>query len=581
MALESQSVATDATADPAHNVTAPAKKRSPRLAIVVIVICMIAIVALRFTADSLDFAIVNILTLVLAFIALMAGIVHVLRRRDLPVIVRCSPALLLIVIGGIGSRVLKVQRVNGRLVPQLTFRWTPKPDQLLALPVIKSAPHRVDLTTQTAHDFPGFLGPQRNLHIDDVRLDRDWQNHPPRLLWRRPIGAAWSSFAVVNGFAVTMEQRGPHELVTCYEVTTGKPRWSHAIAARHETVLGGVGPRCTPTLHAGRVYALGATGIVRCLDGATGHLLWSDNVLSHYDITPKEDLKAVAWGRSASPLIVDDMVVVPFGGPQGGPYVSLAAYDAATGQLLWQNGDRQVSYSSPVRSTLCGRRQIVIVNEDSVSGHAVDEGTPLWSFPWPGGSASNASVSQAVVLADDRVLLSKGYGGGAMLLKLTRGEDHRISCSVLWKNSRVLKTKFTNVVVNNDFIYGLSDGILECVDLTTGRSNWKDRRQANFGHGQILMVGDVLLVQAESGEVVMVDPQPDAYHELGRFEALTDQTWNNLCLYGPYLLVRNTSEAACYELALADTAEEGSADQNSTTRTATIQTGIAESGAND
>ena len=581
MELESQSAASDAAADPSNNVTAPAKKRSPRLAIVVIVICMSAIVALRFAADSLDFAIVNVVTLVLAFIALMVGVVHVLRRRDLPVIVRWLPALLLIAIAVIGSRVLKVQRVNGRLVPQLTFRWTPRPDQLLALPVIKSAPHRVDLTTQTAHDFPGFLGPQRNLHIDDVRLDRDWQNHPPQLLWRRPIGAAWSSFAVVNGFAVTMEQRGPHELVTCYEVTTGKPRWSHAIEARHETVLGGVGPRCTPTLHAGKVYALGATGIVRCLDGATGSLLWTDNILSHYNVTPEEDLKAVAWGRSASPLIVDDMVVVPFGGPRGGPYASLAAYDAGSGHLLWQNGDRQVAYSSPVLSTLCGIRQIVIVNEDNVSGHAVDEGTPLWSFPWPGGSASSASVSQAVVLADDRVLLSKGYGGGAMLLKLTRGENQQIACSVLWKNPRVLKTKFTNVVVNNDFVYGLSDGILECVDLTTGQSKWKDRRQANLGHGQILMVGDVLLVQAESGEVVMVDPQPDAYHELGRFEALTDQTWNNLCLYGPYLLVRNASEAACYELALADTAEEVDTDRNSTTSTATIQTGIAESGAND
>ena len=86
----------------------------------------------------------------------------------------------------------------------------------------------------------------------------------------RPIGAGWSGFAAVNGFAVTMEQRGPDELVTCYTIATGEVQWAHALTARHGTIMGGVGPRATPTIHAGRVYALGATGVLRCLDGATG-----------------------------------------------------------------------------------------------------------------------------------------------------------------------------------------------------------------------------------------------------------------------------------------------------------------------
>ncbi len=130
-----------------------------------------------------------------------------------------------------------------------------------------------------------------------VRLARDWQARPPRLVWRHEIGAGWATFAAVNGFALTMEQRGDEELVTCYEVATGTLRWFHALPSRHQTVMGGVGPRATPTIRDGRVYALGATGILRCLDGATGQPVWTEDLLARIGITPDEDLSGIAWGR--------------------------------------------------------------------------------------------------------------------------------------------------------------------------------------------------------------------------------------------------------------------------------------------
>ena len=130
-----------------------------------------------------------------------------------------------------------------------------------------------------------------------------------------------------------MEQRGDEELVTCYELATGTPRWFHAVPARYQTVLGGVGPRATPTIYEGRVYALGATGVLRCLDGATGRPVWSEDLLARIGVTPQEDPDAIAWGRANSPLFVDDLVVVPLGGPVKGPWVSLAAFDKTTGRL--------------------------------------------------------------------------------------------------------------------------------------------------------------------------------------------------------------------------------------------------------
>jgi outer membrane protein assembly factor BamB len=342
-----------------------------------------------------------------------------------------------------------------------------------------------------------------------------------------------------------MEQRGEKELVTCYEVSTGRLKWWHAKTGRHDTILGGAGPRSTPTIDGGRVYALGATGILRCLDGTDGSEIWSDNLLARIGVTPAEEMKAVAWGRSASPLVVDELVVVPLGGPLGGPYASLVAFDKQTGELAWTGGDHQVAYASPSLAMIDGVRQILIVNQDYVSGHLPETGEVLWQYPWPGESNANANVSQAVPLLNDHIWLSKGYSGGAMVLQLSRGEDEDWKIAKLWSNEKILNTKLANVVVHDRYVYGLSDGILECADLWAGIRQWKGGR---YGHGQILGVGDLLLVQAQSGYVTLAEATPTGHNELGTFAALEGKTWNNPCLYDHYLLVRNAEEAACYEL---------------------------------
>jgi outer membrane protein assembly factor BamB len=465
----------------------------------------------------------------------------------------CSRRLWWSVAGALGLALLavlacvRIEQVSGDLVPQFAFRWQRRADQRLARPV--TAGQAVDLRTTTPEDFPQFLGPRRDARLTGLRLRRDWQTHPPRLVWRREIGAGWSTLVAVNGFVVTLEQRGEEELVTCYELATGRPRWFHAIAARHQTVLGGIGPRSTPTIDRGRVVALGATGVLRCLDGASGQPIWVEDLLARIGVSVEEDQRAIQWGRAHSPLIVDDLVVVPLGGPLSGPAISLAAFDRASGRLVWQGGDSQASYSSPVLATLAGRRQIVIVNEADVSGHAPATGRTLWKHPWPGSSQADASVSQAVPLPPDRVLLSKGYLGGAKLLQLSAAADGSCRVAEVWANRRVLRTKFSNVVVRDDYVYGLSDGILECVELASGQRVWKGGR---YGQGQILGVDDLLVVQAESGDVALVEAAPSGHRELGRLAALDGTTWNNPSLYGRYLLVRNAQQAACYELAVED-----------------------------
>jgi outer membrane protein assembly factor BamB len=434
---------------------------------------------------------------------------------------------------------------SGNLVPRLASR-----EHDAASFKGKSSGHKADLTTTTSDDFPQFLGPERSGWIQGPELARDWQTNPPKQLWKRPVGAGWSSFAAVNGFAVTLEQRGKEECVTCYEIETGNPVWIHAIEARHESVLGGIGPRSTPTIYEGRIYALGATGVLQCLDGS-GKLIWSDDLRKRYGISDAEDEEHVMFGHAASPLIVDSLVVVPGGGFQG-KAKNLVAFDRETGQLAWEaenrlpNGEAdQICYASPALTTLAGRRQIIIVNETTVSGHDPATGQRLWSHPWPGQSNGNATASQAVPVGENRVLLTKGYGGGGELIELHSDGKGEMTVTSVWRNPRVLQTKFSNVVVHNGHVFALSEGILESVALETGTRSWKKGR---YGYGQILGVGDLLLALSEEGELHLVELNPKELVELGPIQALSGKTWNTICLYGKRLLVRNGEEAACFEI---------------------------------
>jgi outer membrane protein assembly factor BamB len=196
-------------------------------------------------------------------------------------------------------------------------------------------------------------------------------------------------------------------------------------------------------------------------------------------------------------------------------------------------------------ATLAGRRQILIVNESTASGHDPATGLRIWSHPWPGKSNGNASVSQAVAVGANRVLLSKGYGGGAELIELSPGAGNEQTVATVWKTPRVLQTKFSNVIVRKGYAFALSEGILECVELNSGSRRWKGGR---FGHGQILGVNDLLLALSEEGELHLLELNAKQLVRHGSLPALSGKTWNTLCLYGKRLLVRNGEEAACLEL---------------------------------
>jgi outer membrane protein assembly factor BamB len=443
----------------------------------------------------------------------------------------------------IGAASLRIEGVTGDIYPRVRFRWSPHADQTLGkVQAAEGGP--VDLASTTEHDYPQFLGANRLATLTNVGLAADWSEHKPKELWRQAIGAGWSSFAVVGNFAVTQEQRGDEELITCYEVDTGKPRWAHSTPVRFEETLAGIGPRATPTIHGGKVYALGAMGHLTCLDGATGRQLWQHNIVEDngaVDTTP-------IWGKSCSPLIHENKVIVSAGGPNG---KSLVALDGDSGETVWSAGDDASSYSSPVLMTLSGVPQIVIVNAKSVVAHDPADGRILWRESWPEGALDQVqgepSVSQPIAVGEDRILLSKGYGIGSTLWQVAK-EGDTWSVEPLWRKRLNLKTKFTSPVIRDGHAYALDEGVLECVDLADGEKKWK---RGKYGHGQVLLVDDLLLVQSESGDVALVKADPERFVELARFSAVSGTAWNPPALAGRRLLVRTNEEAACYELPAA------------------------------
>ena len=437
------------------------------------------------------------------------------------------------------------------------LRFAADADQLLA--GIAGESEASDWQT-TPHDYPRFLGNGYWAEVDGVSLETDWEKHPPTEVWRREIGAGWSAFAIVGNYAVTQEQRGDHEIVSCYRVDNGEVVWTHVDEARFDPAdfqggLGGIGPRATPTIHDGKILTQGGTGIVNCLDARTGKVLWS------HDTAAETGASVTTWGKSGSPLVVDDLVVVNVGAPNDeaareGYNSSLVAYDLETGKLRWATGNRQASYASPLVATLAGERQIVIVNEKFITAHRVDDGSVLWEYPWADEGDSNATTTQPIPLAGDRLFLSKGYRVGSSLLKITKNADGKFAAEPLWDPpiKLVMKTKFANAVVRDGYVYGLDDVLLSCIEVETGKVQWKKRRNHEFGHGQIMLIGDAILVLSETGELALVEATPDEYRELSSIQALDseDTTWNTPAFAPPYLLIRNSRQAACYRLPLVE-----------------------------
>jgi outer membrane protein assembly factor BamB len=384
-------------------------------------------------------------------------------------------------------------------------------------------------------EWPGFRGPRRDSVIRGVRIDADWTASRPVELWRRPIGPGWSSFAVDGDRVYTQEQRGEEEVVSCYRLSTGEPVWRHRDPARFYESNGGAGPRGTPTVHDGRVYAMGATGIVNALDATTGAVIWSRNAATD------TGAPMPGWGYTGSPLLVGDAAIVATSG-------RLVSYDIATGNPRWTHTTGGSGYSSPHLVTIDGVAQILLLTGNGATSVAPADGTRLWQHSWDVGTA----IVQPGLAGEHDVLIGLGDamgGQGMRRLAIARGPAGW-TVEERW-TSRGLKPYFNDSVVHEGHAYGFDGNILSSINLADGERTWKGGR---YGNGQMLLLADqdLLLVLSEDGELVLVSATPDTFTEVARVPAIEGKTWNHPVLVGGVLLVRNAQEMAAFRLSLGN-----------------------------
>lgn len=387
-------------------------------------------------------------------------------------------------------------------------------------------------TNEAAHAgrnyWTNFRGPNRDGRYEEMEVLTAWPAQGPPLIWKQPVGIGYASFVVADGRAYTIEQRRGKETAAAYDVGTGREVWTQSWNAEYKDSTGD-GPRSTPTWDDGRLYALGATGELRCLDAKTGAVIWGKNILT------ENQASNLPWAMAASPLVVDDKVIVLPGGTSNN---SVVAYNKMTGAPVWKSQSDRQAYVSPMLVTLAGRRQVLVVSASRVFGLEPGNGSLLWSYSW--GTDMGINVSQPIIVDNNRFFISSGYGKGAALVEVS-GSTAR----TVWENVS-MKNKFNSSVLHQGFVYGLDEGILTCVDVNTGERKWKGGR---YGYGQVILASGHLIVSSDTGDLVLVRATPDQHSEVARFSALQGQTWNYPAIAGGRLLVRNGTQMAAYNIA--------------------------------
>jgi outer membrane protein assembly factor BamB len=432
---------------------------------------------------------------------------------------------------------LRMDGLSGEQDLNLHLRWTPTPEERLAAklpqPAGTTATSRAAALVMEPGDWPGFRGPDRDGVVHGTQISTDWATHPPRLVWKHPVGPAWSSMAIVGNRLFTQEQYRDVEVVSCYDAETGDAVWVHQDQSRFFETLSGAGPRATPMFVDGKLFVMGGSGILNCLDAASGNVIWSRNVAT--------DAKATLpmWGYASSPLVTHGVVIVYGGGQPKG----LVAYRADSGEPAWSVPAGGSSYTSAQLASVDGKDQVLFLSDQGLVSVDPESGAVLWQYDLPAQGAPRAI--QPRMVGPREILIASETDLGTGLLEVS-DQNNQWKVERQWK-SRALKPSFNDLVVQDGFAYGFDGAIFCCIELKSGQRQWKEGR---YGHGQVLLLADqkLLLVASEEGEAVLLEARPDAHHELSKIPAVTGKTWNHPAIAHGRLYVRSDQEMACYEL---------------------------------
>jgi len=348
--------------------------------------------------------------------------------------------------------------------------------------------------------------------------------------WRVSLGNGYSSVSIVDDSAVALFGSDAGEYLAAFDTATGAENWRLRVGDLYRDGQGD-GPRSTPMIDGGRVFALGGSGDFVAADLATGRLLW------RLDLAATYGGRRPRWGYSASAIMVGDQLLIEAGGSDA----AIVALEPDDGTELWRAlGDRP-GYSTPIVAEIHGQRQVIFFTAKRALGIAPNGGDALWSFLWKTSYDVNAATP--IFVAPNKVLIASGYDVGGSLLRIPApGSDAEVEA--VW-HSRSLKNQFSSSVVVGDYIYGFDGSNLVCLDLATGERLWRAR---GFSHGSLLYADGHLVVLGEHGALALVRAAPGEYQEIARQQVFDSKTWTPPSLSRHTLYVRDEHELVALEL---------------------------------
>ena len=396
----------------------------------------------------------------------------------------------------------------------------------------------------TAHDWPQFLGPNRDGVVTETGLNWDWKAKPPKVLWKVPLGSAFSSAAVVGNRLFTMAKNGAMDGVVCLDADTGKTLWTFDFVPSYlDQQKQGAGPRATPTHDNGKIYCLFARGELLCLD-VHGKKLWDAHTFN--DVGSKSnEAEFRYWGVSLSPIVEGNLVIVQPGGTKNN---AVAAYDKNTGKLVWTTGSDPAGYSSPIAIDVGGTRQIVMPTGQSILGIAPAKGEILWRYTF--GNQFNATCANPV-WADNKLFVSAGYGAGAALLDIVppKSPAEKWATREVWATKKNLNNLMATSVVHNGHLYGCHGEFvwfMRCLDFKTGKIKWDERVTSRQS---LLLAEGHLLSMSERGTLTLLEANPDRYVVKAELpNILTYKTWAIPALVNGKLYIRDERQMLCLDL---------------------------------
>ena len=387
-----------------------------------------------------------------------------------------------------------------------------------------------------AEDWPQLLGPRRDGTYNGGGLAASWPESGPKTLWKRDVGHGFSNPVVVGGHLILFHRIGDEELIESLDALTGAPEWTFRYATSYRDGFGfDPGPRASPVVAGSQVYTFSPQGILHCIRLADGKKVW--RVDTHQEFGADKGY----FGAASTPLVDGTTVFLNVGGSGGS---GIIAFDKDTGRVLWKATNDEASYSSPVMAEIAGSRLAVFLTREGLQALDPKSGEVRHAMRWR--SRSDASVNAAVPLViGNRVFLSSSYGTGAVLLDLGGGEVKQV-----WSSDDSLSNHYATSVHKAGYLYGFHGRqeygqVFRAIELATGKLKWE---QEGFRAGTVTLAGDLLLILAENGELVMAAASPDGFKAFSRAKILDGVVRAYPALADGRLYARNESRLVCVDL---------------------------------